>query len=307
MFRPVSSVPAPSAVRQHPRTSRRLSTGSRIALSAALLAGLPLDAAFADDDRFFEWTSNTLGFRYGQQFTNPNNPDKFAKRIYSFSHADGYRYGSNFFHLDVFFSDSRDPRKGTDHGGSEVYAVYRHQLYASRVFDVPLGKGLVKDHALTFGFDASRNNNLASAKKRALVIGPTVKFNGAGVLDLSLLYYREKNHFGVPGAKHPDHTFDGTYMLNLTWLKPFQLGERMAKFQGFLNHVGEKGEDYNDKDTAAETLVRTSLMVAALPGARRQPNLWLGVGYEYWHNKFGVDGGTGSRTSTPTVNLEFSF
>ncbi|KSW23456.1 nucleoside-binding protein [Pseudomonas sp. ADP] len=272
-----------------------------------MLAGLPLDAAFADDDRFFEWTSNTLGFRYGQQFTNPNNPDKFAKRIYSFSHADGYRYGSNFFHLDVFLSDSRDPRKGTDHGGSEVYAVYRHQLYASRVFDVPLGKGLVKDHALTFGFDASRNNNLASAKKRALVIGPTMKFNGAGVLDLSLLYYREKNHFGVPGAKHPDHTFDGTYMLNLTWLKPFQLGERMAKFQGFLNHVGEKGEDYNDKDTAAETLVRTSLMVAALPGAKRQPNLWLGVGYEYWHNKFGVDGGTGSRTSTPTVNLEFSF
>ena len=51
MFRPVSSVPAPSAVRQHPHTSRRLSTGSRIALSAALLAGLPLDAAFADDDR----------------------------------------------------------------------------------------------------------------------------------------------------------------------------------------------------------------------------------------------------------------
>lgn len=307
MFRPVSSVPAPSAVRQHPHTSRRLSTGSRIALSAALLAGLPLDAAFADDDRFFEWTSNTLGFRYGQQFTNPNNPDKFAKRIYSFSHADGYRYGSNFFHLDVFLSDSRDPRKGTDHSGSEVYAVYRHQLYASRVFDVQLGKGLVKDHALTFGFDASRNNNLASAKKRALVIGPTVKFNGAGVLDLSLLYYREKNHFGVPGAKHPDHSFDGTYMLNLTWLKPFQLGERMAKFQGFLNHVGEKGEDYNDKDTAAETLVRTSLMVAALPGAKRQPNLWLGVGHEYWHNKFGVDGGTGSRTSTPTVNLEFSF
>ena len=42
-------------------------------------------------------------------------------------------------------------------------------------------------------------------------------------------------------------------------------------------------------------------------GAKRKPNLWLGVGYEYWHNKFGVDGGRGSRTSTPTVNLEFTF
>lgn len=158
----------------------------------------------AGESMALEWMSNSVGFRYGQQFTNPNNPDKFAKRIYSFTHADGYRYGSNFFNLDVFLSDNRDPRKGTDHGGSEVYAVYRHQLYASRVFDRPLGTGLVKDYAFTLGFDASRNNNLASAKKRALVFGPTLKFNGPGVLDLSLLYYREKNHFGVPGARHPD-------------------------------------------------------------------------------------------------------
>lgn len=111
------------------------------------------------------------------------------------------------------------------------------------------------------------------------MFGPTLKFNGPGVLDLSLLYYREKNHFGVPGARHPDHTFDTTYMLNLTWMRPFKVGNHAAKFQGFVNYVGEKGEDYNDKDTAAETLVRTALMVAALPGDKRQPNLWLGVGY----------------------------
>ncbi|EKA38366.1 hypothetical protein PABE177_3723, partial [Pseudomonas aeruginosa ATCC 700888] len=73
----------------------------------------------AGESMALEWMSNSVGFRYGQQFTNPNNPDKFAKRIYSFTHADGYRYGSNFFNLDVFLSDNRDPRKGTDHGGSE--------------------------------------------------------------------------------------------------------------------------------------------------------------------------------------------
>ncbi|BAN47652.1 hypothetical protein [Metapseudomonas resinovorans] len=279
---------------------------THLALGAALIT-LGTSASAAEDGKIFEWMNNSVGFRYGQQFTNPNNPDKFAKRIYSFTHANGYRYGSNFFNLDVFLSDSRDPRKGTDNGGSEVYAVYRHQLFASRVFDQPLGTGLVKDYAFTFGFDANRNNNLASAKKRALVFGPTLKLNGAAVLDLSLMYYRERNHSGIPNAKHPNHTFDATYMLNLTWLKPFQLGDHDAKLQGFVNYVGEKGEDYFDKDTAPETLMRTSLMVAAMPGAKRKPNLWLGVGYEYWHNKFGVDGGRGSRTSTPTVNLEFTF
>ncbi|AYC31515.1 nucleoside-binding protein [Pseudomonas cavernae] len=254
-----------------------------------------------------EWMNNSVGFRYGEEFTNPNNPNNIAKRIYSFTHASGYQYGSNYFHLDVLLSDSNDPRKGTDHGGSEVYGVYRNQIFASRVFDQAFSNALVKDYALTLGFDASRNNNLASAKKRALVIGPTLKFNTVGFADLSLMYYKEKNHSGIPGAKHPDHTFDATYMLSLAWMRPFEVANHAAKFQGFVNYVGDKGEDYFDKDTAPETLMRAALMVAARPGKNAKPNLYFGVGYEYWHNKFGVDGGRGSRTSTPTLNLELTF
>jgi len=53
--------------------------------------------------------------------------------------------------------------------------------------------------------------------------------------------------------------------------------------------------------------MRSALMVAVRPGKRVTPNLYLGVGYEYWHNKFGVDGGRGSRTSTPTLNMEVTF
>lgn len=31
----------------------------------------------AGESMALEWMSNSVGFRYGQQFTNPNNPDKF--------------------------------------------------------------------------------------------------------------------------------------------------------------------------------------------------------------------------------------
>lgn len=255
----------------------------------------------------FEWVNNSLGFRYGERFTNPKNPNYISKRIYNFSHADGYKYGSNFLNLDVFFSDSNDPRKGTDHGGSEVYAVYRHQLYASRVLGHSFSSGVIKDYALTLGFDANRNNNLASSNKRAVVLGPTIKFNTDGVFDVSLLYYRERNQTGIPGARHEKLTFDGTYNFNVAWLRPFHVGSHAAKFQGMLNHIGEKGDDYNDNKTAAETLIRTSLMFSVLPGKNIKPNFWVGAGYEYWHNKFGVDGGQGSRTSTPTINVEMTF
>ena len=96
-------------------------------------------------------------------------------------------------------------------------------------------------------------------------------------------------------------------MLNLTWMRPFEIANHGAKFQGFINYVGEKGEDYHGRDTAPEALMRTALMVAVRPGKSVKPNLYLGMGYEYWHNKFGVDGGRGSRTSTPTVNMEITF
>ncbi|PJG57997.1 nucleoside-binding protein [Aeromonas cavernicola] len=301
----LSVTTAIEAASSQPRT-RRLSNICRCALSTALVLA-PLGVAQAKEDRLFEWTNNTLGFRYGNGFTNPNNPRDISKRIFNVSHADGYRYGSNFFNLDLLQSDSNDPRKGSTHGSREVYGLFRSQLFASRIFDWQQGSGLVKDYAFTFGFDASRNNNLGSAKKRALLFGPTVKFNGPGVLDLSLFYYREKNHSDLPNVKYPDHIFDTTYMLNLAWLRPFQLGDHSAKFQGFLNYTAEKGKDYNNNDTAPETLIRASLMFAMVPGTKRQPNLWLGMGYEYWHNKFGVDGGRGTRTSTPTVNIEFTF
>ena len=72
------------------------------------------------------------------------------------------------------------------------------------------------------------------------MIGPTLKFNTVGVLDLSLMYYKEKNHTGIPGAQESNHTFDDTYMLNLTWMRPFEIGNHAAKFQGFINYVGER-------------------------------------------------------------------
>lgn len=77
------------------------------------------------------------------------------------------------------------------------------------------------------------------------------------------------------------------YMLNLTW----------RNSRGSSITSGEKGEDYRGRDTAPEALMRSALMVAVRPGKSVKPNLYLGVGYEDWHNKFGVDGGRGSRAS----------
>lgn len=86
------------------------------------------------------------------------------------------------------------------------------------------------------------------------------------------------------------------------------------KFQGFINVNGEKGKDYAGVKTHTETLMRTSLMVdvGQLAGVRKNTVL-MGVGYEYWRNKFGNHAYAsgvekpGIDTRAPTFQMEWHF
>ena len=86
------------------------------------------------------------------------------------------------------------------------------------------------------------------------------------------------------------------------------------KFQGFINVIGEKGDDYAGVKTHTETLMRTSLMVDVGQMAWGNKNTFLmGVGYEYWRNKFGNHAyGNGVEepgidTEAPTFQMEWHF
>ena len=48
----------------------------------------------------FEWMDNSLSYRYGTQFREPFNSQDITKNIVNFTHADGYKYGTNFLSVD---------------------------------------------------------------------------------------------------------------------------------------------------------------------------------------------------------------
>lgn len=85
-------------------------------------------------------SDTSLSVRYGTKFAEPydNNPDgsriDVKKTIIGLTHADGYKYGSNFFNVDVLLSDRKDPGGGTPgaSGAQEVYLVYQHTLDLGR-------------------------------------------------------------------------------------------------------------------------------------------------------------------------------
>ena len=276
-------------------------------LVVALLIGCSLPAAAEDSSDTF------IGYRYGTRFREPHIPSEITKNIVEFAHASTYRYGSNYLNIDYFKSDSKDPASGTDSGGAaELYLTYRHQLQYGKVTGTPLAFGVIRDAGLTAGFDLNTKDNAAAARKQVIVVGPTLKFDVPGFLDVGLWYYRERNHCGIPPCLEPgarsEVTFDPTYLINATWGIPFEVGSVPLKFQGFVNFVGSKGKDYTGHDTAKETLLRTSLMVdVGQVLASHKGTVYVGVGYEYWHNKYGNQPGVGTQVNAPQFQVEWHF
>lgn len=255
-----------------------------------------------------QWSDTFVGFRYGEHYSEPPVDKKIQKEIYQLGHTSGNEWGMNFFNLDVLKSDSNDPKKDSDSGAVEAYLVYRHQLFLSKVFDRSLRYGPIKDIALTGGVELNYKNNDFSTRKRQLLVGPTLKFDVPGYLDLSLLYSMEWNHCGLPACKTENIEFDPYYVVHLAWGYPFQFGEVPLKFHGFASYKTAKGKDYFDDDTGEESLIRGALMVDVgklLFGTKN--TFWAGPGYEWWHHKYGAMHKPGVNSHAPTIHMEWHF
>lgn len=157
----------------------------------------PLCAAVVGQANAFEWRDTSIGYRYRTDFQEPYNGNNISKNIINLSHAGGYKYGNNFFNIDLLMSD------GTDKNTQEAYIVYRHTLDFAKVTGTDIKFGPVRSLGLTAGFDwNTKNDPFYASRKRMLVLGPTVKFDVPGFLDVSLLALRESNQPRHSPSRH---------------------------------------------------------------------------------------------------------
>ena len=250
-----------------------------------------------------DWSDTFIGYRYGMQYREPANPNDITKSIVTVQHVSGYKYGTHFFNLDILLSNNKDPAAGGGGGAAEAYFVYRHDLSLSAVSGHPIKFRPVRDVGITAGFDLNTKNDAFGSRKFKFAVGPTLQFDVPGFFNASLLYQTEHNRNGIVGK---NVAFDGTYDLNLAWGIPFSLG-LPAKFKGFADYIGAKGIDGFGNKTKQETLIETALMWDAGSIAGKKDTFYAGIGYQYWHNKFGNAPGVGTQASVPQFKLEAHF
>lgn len=270
---------------------------------ALLLAASLVAPACAAD-----FSDTAVSYRYGVSFTEPNRSQDIVKHIPTLTHLNVGKNGIHFLSLEGRFSDAADPAKNSSDGAAEYLFNYRWQLPAARVLGRPLAGGPVRDLAFLAGIDLTTKDTLFAPQKRAWMAGPVLKLDVPGYLDIGLLYYKERNHKGIPGTPRPDTEFAGTWLLNVMWGIPFRAGATPAVFQGMFNRLGEKGLDFNFQPTAGETLLRTAVLFDIGQSLGLAPKaLMAGIGYEWWKNKYGTPAGVGTHTKTPTLNFELHF
>lgn len=285
-------------------------TTKKCAVAMALCMGCSAMAA--------DWSDTSLSLRYGTQFREPGlwNADGSAtdisKTIISVTHMSGYRFGSQFFNLNLLQSDRSDPAGGVvgKTGAQEAYLHYRHTLDLGRLSGKDLAWGLVRSVGITGTFDWNTKNDGYGSKKRAFGLGPTLSFNVPGALDLSLLAIRDSN---APNVLNDRYHYKTIPALLASFAIP--LGGLPLSFEGYALYLASYGRDEFGANGKPETHIDAQLMWdAGATLGMAQRTLRVGLQYEYWRNKFGKattqafqGAGPGATARTPMIRVQYHF
>ncbi|MBS0354761.1 MAG: hypothetical protein JSR83_12795 [Proteobacteria bacterium] len=238
-------------------------------VAALTLAGGAGQAVAAD------WSETEVQVLNGSGFRDPVSGNDVRKTTITLQHVSGYTYGRNYFFIDSYWGSGKAQRS------NDIYGEYYHYLSLSKTAGVNLGEGFLKDISLTAGVNAG--SSTGGAGTRILLYGVTLDFAvpGFSYFNVDLLAYDDRSHFdGV----RPDYS--RTYQLTPVWRLPFNIGSTQWSFEGFCDFIGARGEG-----TVRQTLCQPQLRldVGQLVSGRRDA-IYVGTEYNYWRNKYGIDG-----------------
>ncbi|NMG42941.1 DUF5020 family protein [Aromatoleum toluvorans] len=236
---------------------------------AFVLAG-HLGSATASD-----WSETDVQVMNGTRFRDPGNPDDVTKTTVTLQHVSGYAYGRNYFFVDSYWGTKNAPR------ANDIYGEYYHYLSLGKITGAKFGEGVLKDVSLTAGVNAGASTG--GAATRVLLYGVTLDFAvpGFSYFNVDLLAYDDRSQFNGVQTRYRN-----SYQVTPVWRLPFSIGPTHWSFEGFCDFIGARGQG-----TVNQTLCQPQLRldVGQLVSGRRDA-FYVGTEYQYWRNKYGIDG-----------------
>ncbi len=178
-----------------------------------------------------------------------------ARTVITLEHANRWRYGDLFVFADLTLGDD---------GQRSAYGEISPRLSLSRMTGQDWSFGVVSDVYLAGNFELGDE-------------GLDRQLFGAAVdLDLPGFRFVRVHAYHRDDPQRPGSTWQST----IVWNRPFQLGGQSFLAEGFADLAGGEGAGTDHQLIVPRLLWQ-------VPAAE---HVWVGVEYQYWHNKFGVSG-----------------
>jgi nucleoside-specific outer membrane channel protein Tsx len=208
-----------------------------------------------------DWTSNSLQYLHGSGYLLGAHD----RDIITLEHSNGWQYGQHFLFIDT-------THQHIDTNAWEAYGEAYSYLSGGKITGMDLSIGPIKDIGITLGINAG--SQPTQTPFRAYLAGASVQFNWPifKYIQIDCLAYKNA------------HLGSTSFQITPSWELPFQLAGIPLSFRGFMDYIGAGGSG------AAQTvLFQPQLLVDAGHFIGHTQHLLVGLEYQYWHNKFGID------------------
>jgi len=242
------------------RREQRLAGGNYVKWPRGMLTALGLLVSVGADAGSASFSTTNIQYLYGTQYELGDD----TRSIVTLEHVNAWKYGDNFFFVDI-----TNPDRTGEITGTEFYGEISPRLSLSALTGMKLSGGIIKDTLIT----ATLEMGDAGSGFHNYLYGLAVDLNVPHVPVFQVNYY-VRNEIGA-GT-------DLGSQLTLVWLAPFDLGPTTWSFEGFLDYA--MGNDPREDNLLAGP--RLLLDVGKLWGAPGA--LQAGLEYQVWRNKFGI-------------------
>ncbi|MEY3287912.1 MAG: hypothetical protein RLZZ419_154 [Pseudomonadota bacterium] len=220
---------------------------------------------------WFEWSNSEIQYLHGDGYHMPFNPNLVSLSIITVTHADGWSLGRNFFFMDTYISDHGQP------GQTGVYGEAYSYLALGKLLGKDLSLGIFKDINATVGVNAGESFDSPQSGPRIFLYGITLDFNLPGFKMFTLDLLQHDQFETVQNGS--------SWQITPVWIFPFTIAGTKWSLEGFADFIGKKNTNYAHNIITQPQL---RLDVGDLWG--KSGHFYAGIEYQYWHNKFGIQG-----------------
>lgn len=246
-------------------------------LGTSLLASVPSQAG-----QWLQWHGESLTYLYGKDFKiNPG-----IQQTLTFEHANKWKYGDTFLFVDkIFYNGKADPGKGV----TTYYGEFSPRFSLGKILDRKLAFGPVKDVLLAMTYEFGEGDT------EAYLIGPGFDLDIPGFDYFQLNFYQRTTDGSRPG--------DNVWQITPVWAYTIPVGASDVLIDGFMDWVVDNDE--NRRGTYHANLhfnpqIKYDLGKALKLGEKQ---LYVGIEYDYWKNKYGIKDSSAFETDQNTASL----